>query len=127
MSRPDRLARAPAGRFEAGAGHPTRSAPPGMRPPRARGNQTGHDPGRSPLSVAGLGRTATWAQSGGRSVGSGEGVRRVGSGWADGGCGSGTKKIVSGRPVRAVAFLQVDAGLPGTTFFIYRPVSSVRW
>jgi hypothetical protein len=28
------------------------------------------------------------------------------------------KKVVSGGPVRAVAFPQADAGLPDTTFFI---------
>ncbi len=27
------------------------------------------------------------------------------------------KKVVSGGPVRAIAFPQADAGLPGTTFF----------
>jgi hypothetical protein len=31
------------------------------------------------------------------------------------------KKVVSGGPVRAVAFPQTDAGLPDTTFFISDP------
>jgi hypothetical protein len=32
-----------------------------------------------------------------------------------------TEKVVSGGPVRAVAFPQADAGLPDTTFFISAP------
>jgi hypothetical protein len=35
------------------------------------------------------------------------------------------KKVVSGGPVRAVAFPQADAGLPDTTFFISVPARPV--